>query len=44
MDNKNYYNRVHFFGTEDIKEFEDLLDELDELDDDDNDDLTLDHD
>lgn len=30
-ENCKYYNRTHFFGTEDIKEYEDFLDELDNL-------------
>jgi hypothetical protein len=43
-DNRAYYNRTHFFGTEDIKEYEDFLDELDNLEienDDDEDDFDL---
>ncbi len=38
-ENKEFYNRTHFFGCENTKEFKDILDELD--DDDDNDDFLL---
>lgn len=38
-ENREYYNRTHYFGCEDTKEFEDILDELE--DDDDNDDFLL---
>lgn len=35
QENKKFYNRTHFFGTEDLEEFEAYLDELDEDDDED---------
>jgi hypothetical protein len=34
-ENKKFYNRMHFFGFEEEKEFEALLDEMDEDDDED---------